>query len=75
MLNLFNMPQLTDVGAKELGKELGKSLARASENLTKIVPSQTTTLVVGGGLFLLCSGWLALAFYKESRRAGTCATV
>ena len=54
------MPQLTDVGAKALG-------AHATENLAKMAPSQTTTLVVGGGLFLLCSGWLALSFYKESR--------
>jgi hypothetical protein len=60
MLDLFNMPRLTDEGAKELG-------ARAAESLAKCAPSQTTTLVVGGGLLLLGFGWLAFSFYKESR--------
>ncbi len=64
VLDLFNMPRLTDEGAKVLGKDFG---ARAAESLAKCVPSQTTTLVVGGGLLLLGFGWLAFSFYKESR--------
>jgi hypothetical protein len=59
----FNMPHLTDAGAKAFGEPL----ARATENLAKIVPSQATTLAVGGGLFLISFGWLAFAFYKESK--------
>ncbi len=58
-LNL-NLPHLTDAGAKAFGE-------RATENLAKIVPSQATTLAVGGGLFLISFGWLAFAFYKESK--------
>jgi hypothetical protein len=71
VLDLFNMPRLTDEGAKELGKELGarasENLARAAKSLAKCAPSQTSTLVVGGGLLLLGFGWLAFSFYKESR--------
>ncbi len=81
MLDLFNMPHLTDEGAKALaagaeafGARAAENLARATESLAKIVPSlakivpsQRTTLVVGGGLFLISAGWLALAFYRESK--------
>ena len=57
----FNMPHLTDTGAIALGEALGKGAealgARATENLAKaILP-----------IVLLGFGWLAFAFYKESR--------
>ena len=68
MLTLnMNMPLLTDAGAKELAAGAEALGARAAENLAKIVPSQRTTLVLGGGLFLISVGWLALAFYKVSK--------
>ena len=68
----MNMPKLTDKGAEAFAKNLAagaKDLAagakdfgaRATENLAKIVPSQTTTLVV----CLLGFCWLGLKFYKE----------
>ena len=50
----INLPLLTDEGAKALGA-IGE----------KVVPSQTTSLVLIGSVFLICSGCLALAFYKE----------
>jgi hypothetical protein len=59
----LNIPHLTDEGARVLGE-------RATENLVKIVPSQTTTLLIAGGLFLLGTGWLALAFYRELHKGG-----
>ena len=62
MLDL-NLPHLTDEGAKALGE-------RAMENLAKCVPSQSTTQMVAGMIFVLGAGWLALAFYKESKRGG-----
>ena len=72
------MPLITDEGAVALGAgavALGAGAeafgARATEALAKIVPSQTTTLVVGGGAILLGFGWLALMFYKESRSGAT----
>ena len=55
------MGQLTEAGAEAFG-------ARATENLAKLAPSKTTTLVLGGGVILLGIGWLAFIFYKESRR-------
>lgn len=72
----FNMPLLTDEGAKALGKgagafgeRLGERLGeKATENLIKIVPSQRTTLLIAGGLFILSSAWLVLSFYREVRK-------
>lgn len=65
MLDLLNFPHLTDEGAKAMGKAIGE---KATENLVKIVPSQTTTLLVAGGLFVFGCGWLALSFYREFRK-------
>ena len=50
----MNMPHLTDAGAKDFG-------ARATKNMAKFVPSQTTTLVV----CLLGFCWLGIKLYKE----------
>ena len=63
----MNMPHLTDAGAVALAAGAEAYGARATEALAKFAPSQTTTLVVGGGAILLGFGWLALMFYKESR--------
>ena len=60
----LNLPHLTDEGARVFGE-------RATDNLVKIVPTQTTTLLITGGLFLLGTGWLALAFYRELRKGGS----
>ncbi len=61
------MPQLTDAGAARAERVAEILAARAEEILVKILPSQSTTLVLGGGVFLLGCGWLALMFYKEGR--------
>lgn len=73
MLSLLNMPHLTDAGAKELAAGAEVFGARATENLAKLVPSQSTTQMVVGVVFVLGVGWLALAFYKESKRGGSVA--
>ena len=66
----LNLPNLTDEGAKALGVAFGAVGERATENLAKCVPSQSTTQMVAGMIFILGAGWLALAFYKESKRGG-----
>jgi hypothetical protein len=60
MLDL-NMPKLTDAGAKDLAAGARDFGVRASENLAKFAPSQTTTLVV----CLLGFCWLGIKLYKE----------
>ena len=60
-----NLPHMTDEGAKAMGEGAKSIGEKATENLMKIVPSQTTTLVIAGGFFVLGFGWLALSFYKE----------
>ncbi len=60
----LNLPHLTDKGARELGTE-------AVNGLASIVPSQTTTLIVTGAIFILVGSWTALAFYKEMTRSGS----
>ena len=67
MLDL-NMPHLTDKGAREMGAEAVQGLARIVPN---IVPSQATTLIVVGAIFLLGGSRTALAFYKEMARSGS----
>ena len=67
MLSLLNMPHLTDAGAKELAAGAEVFGARATENLAK------ATQMVVGVVFVLGVGWLALAFYKESKRGGSVA--
>ena len=60
----MNMPHLTDKGAREIGAE-------AVQGLANLVPSQATTLIVVGAIFLLGGSWTALAFYKEMARSGS----
>lgn len=67
----FNAPHMTDDGAKALGEGARVFGERATENLARIIPSQTTTLLLAGGLFLLGTGWLALAFYRELQKGGS----
>ena len=63
----MNMPKLTDKGAEAIAKNFAAGAkdfgARATENLAKFAPSQTTTLVV----CLLGFFWLGIKLYKETK--------
>ncbi len=58
----FNMPLLTDEGAKTLGSAIGSESMR---RLQQMVPSATTARLLIGAGFLFGMGWLGLSFYNS----------
>ena len=62
-----NLPHLTDAGAVALGEGLARAARSLGTAVRRSVPSQATSLAGVGGVVLLGFGWLAFAFYRESR--------